>query len=107
LGALRKMTSQPAWQRADPRSRQAVIYLYASLGAMDELYHEMNQLLAQGGGRYPEILAIGMMWAPEMRPFRQDPRFPDLAQRLGLIDYWRRVGPPDACTLADSGLHCT
>jgi DNA-binding winged helix-turn-helix (wHTH) protein/tetratricopeptide (TPR) repeat protein len=106
LGALRKLTSQPAWERADPNSRQAVIYLQASLGAIDELYHEMNLMLRRDGATYPEILAIGMMWAPEMRPFRQDRRFQDLAQRLGLMDYWKQAGPPDACTLSDSQLVC-
>ncbi len=73
---------------------------YASLGATDELYHQMNLLLHRDGDTYPEILAIGMMWAPEMRLFRQDPRFQDIAQRLGLMDYWKQVGPPDACTLS-------
>lgn len=106
LGALRKLTGQPAWESTDPRARQAVIYLYASLGAMDELYHEMNQMLRQGDDTYPQILAIGMIWAPEMRPFRKDRRFQDLVQRLGLMDYWKQVSPPDACTLADSGMLC-
>ena len=106
VAALRTLTSAPAWERADPRGKQAVLYLYAAFGAMDELYHEMNRMLVQGSGVYPEIIAIGSMWSPVMQPFRQDPRFQELVERLGLIDYWKQFGPPDGCTLDGTKLSC-
>jgi hypothetical protein len=106
LVELRKLTSSPAWESADPRGKQAVLYLYATFGAIDDLYSEMNLMLRRSNGVYPEIIAIGILWSPEMRPFRKDPRFQALAERLGLIDFWRQFGPPDDCTLADAVLSC-
>ncbi len=73
---------------------------------MDELYDEMNRMLRHGNGVFPEIIAIGSMWSPEMRPFRQDPRFQGLVERLGLIEYWKQSGPPDDCTLGGTKLSC-
>jgi tetratricopeptide (TPR) repeat protein len=107
LAALRSLTSGPAWERVEPRTRQAVMYLFAAFGAMDDLYDEMNYLLRQGADTYPQIIAIGAMWSPQMRPFRQDRRFQGLVERLGLVDYWKQSGPPDGCTLSDSRLVCT
>jgi tetratricopeptide (TPR) repeat protein len=107
LTALEKLTRDPAWSRADPRSRQFVLYLYAKFGALDELYAEMNRLLVQGDGAFPAIIAIGSMWSPEMLPFRQDARFQGLVEQVGLIDYWSEFGPPDDCTLADRKLSCS
>lgn len=106
LEALRKLTSQPAWEHAEPRSRQAVVYLLATLGAMDELHFEMNRMLRQGSDTYPQIIAIGMMWAPEMRAFRQGKPFQEITHRLGLMDYWQAVGPPDECTIEESQITC-
>ena len=37
--------------------------------------------------------------SPEMRPFRQDPRFPNPVTRLGLMEYWKQYGPLDDCEL--------
>jgi hypothetical protein len=107
LAALRTLTNSPAWEHVAPRTKQAVLYLYAGFGAMDDLYEEMNHLLRQGADTYPQIIAIGAMWSPQMRPFRQDRRFQALVDRLGLVDYWKQSGPPDGCVLADSKLVCS
>lgn len=61
-------------------------------------------MLRRSSGVYPQIIAIGTMWSPVMRPFRQDPRFQGLVERLGLIDYWAQFGPPDGCTLRGTKL---
>lgn len=106
LTALGSLTRDPAWSRADPRSRQFLLYLYAKLGALDELYEEMNRLLVQGDGSFPAIIAIGNLWSPEMRPFRQDARFQGLVEHLGLIEYWSESEPPDDCTLVARKLVC-
>jgi TolB-like protein/DNA-binding winged helix-turn-helix (wHTH) protein/Flp pilus assembly protein TadD len=106
LAALAELTGTPAWESADPRGKLGVLYLYAAFDAVDELYDEMNRMLRQGDGIYPEIIAIGSLWSPEMRPFRRDPRFQALVERLGLIDYWTQFGPPDDCALAGTTLSC-
>jgi hypothetical protein len=36
-------------------------------------------------------------WVPENAAFRRDPRFGKLAQRIGLVDYWKQYGYPDQC----------
>ncbi|MGH8220538.1 MAG: hypothetical protein ACREUT_18545 [Steroidobacteraceae bacterium] len=46
------------------------------------------------------------LWLPEMRPFRLDPRFQGLVERLRLIDYWRQYGPQDGCVLSGTRLRC-
>jgi hypothetical protein len=38
---------------------------------------------------------IPQLWIPELRAFRQDPRFRTLATRLCLPLYWQRYGVPD------------
>jgi hypothetical protein len=106
VAALEKLTREPAWDRVDTRSRQPVLYLYAALGELDILYDEMNSLLGRENGAIPEIIVIGSMWSPVMRPFRQDPRFAAVVERLGLVDYWELAGPPDGCELAGRELRC-
>jgi len=41
----------------------------------------------------------GMLWAREMRAFRDSSRFQQLISRLGLMGYWRQYGPPDNCAI--------
>jgi hypothetical protein len=41
-----------------------------------------------------------------MRPFRADPRFAEFTQRMGLMAYWQKYGPPDDCQLDGAALHC-
>jgi hypothetical protein len=36
-------------------------------------------------------------WSVESAAFRRDPRFGELARRMGLLDYWKQYGFPDAC----------
>lgn len=39
------------------------------------------------------------LWFPQFRSFRQHPQFLDLAERLGMVDYWSEQGLPDGCSL--------
>ena len=80
---------------------------YASLGAgrpLDVAYDLANQCMDE---LVPgQIIMLPLMWTPERRPFRRDPRFQALATRLGLIEYWQQYGPPDGCELRDGRLTC-
>jgi hypothetical protein len=53
-----------------------------------------------------QLIRLTLLWTPERRPFRRDPRFQALATRLGLMEYWQQYGPPDECDLKDGKLTC-
>jgi TolB-like protein/DNA-binding winged helix-turn-helix (wHTH) protein/tetratricopeptide (TPR) repeat protein len=72
-------------------------------GAYDTIERFLDRRLETTRGRGVEWSEI---WAPEMRAFRQDPRFGALVARLGLVDYWRRYGAPDECSMTDGSLGC-
>jgi DNA-binding winged helix-turn-helix (wHTH) protein len=48
---------------------------------------------AEAGGR---PVSWQGLWSPELRAFRADARFGDLAARLRFTDYWNSFGRPDA-----------
>jgi Tfp pilus assembly protein PilF len=76
---------------------------YARLGALDLAYDLTDERLQRFG---IVGLTLGALWIPEMREFRQDPRFSALADRLGLIEYWKEYGPPDNHELQGRKLIC-
>lgn len=39
----------------------------------------------------------GWIWSPDLAAFRRGPEFKTLAQKLGLVDYWRKHGYPPNC----------
>lgn len=47
---------------------------------------------------HPDSNSTGFLAGPSAAPMRRDPRFMALAQRTGLLDYWRSGRPPDFCT---------
>jgi hypothetical protein len=57
-------------------------------------------------GAIPVIDFLSQLWFPELRAFRQDPRFQVVATRLGLMEYWQQYGSPDDCDVKDGKLIC-
>ncbi|HEV2700763.1 MAG TPA: winged helix-turn-helix domain-containing protein [Steroidobacteraceae bacterium] len=106
LHALDGLTQAAAWKNADSLGRQFVLYLFAKFSALESLNNEMYQMFPAGGTTGPDIVAVGSLWLPEMRAFRQDPRFKALVSRLKMTDYWTEYGPPDGCDLKDTELVC-
>jgi len=46
------------------------------------------------------------IWTPRTASIRRDPRFGALAQRWGFVDYWRRFGAADACSIEGNAVRC-
>jgi hypothetical protein len=91
----------------DDRVKMFFVAALVMVGDLDGAYGTVERLVDR---RLETIGARGVewseIWAPEMRPFRQDPRFAVLVTRLGLIDYWQRYGPPDECSVMGGQLSC-
>jgi TolB-like protein/Flp pilus assembly protein TadD len=93
----------PLQWRSDSATACMASYAYTLAGALDEAYDLADRCLPASIGVINEVL-----WFPEMRPFRRDPRFADYVDRLGLhlIEYWQKYGPPDDCDLKNGKLTC-
>jgi hypothetical protein len=62
----------------------------------------LDQFELQGAIPVPDFLS--QLWLPELRAFRQDPRFQVFATRLGLMEYWQQYGSPDEFDVKDGKL---
>ncbi|MEE8233179.1 MAG: hypothetical protein V3R41_00675, partial [Gammaproteobacteria bacterium] len=91
-------------QNESALSFRFLVWSYAGLGRIDDAYRVVNLRLSSDAAD-PE-LAWWVFWRPEMAAFRQDPRFAKLVIELGLLDYWREHGWPDACQPAGDSLIC-
>jgi adenylate cyclase len=47
-----------------------------------------------------------VVWYPEGRAVRLHPRFAEVAERAGLVEYWKQFGMPDDCRVLDGRLGC-
>ncbi len=74
--------------------------VYVARGDVDAAYALAETLAKQRG------VMLDRLWAPAFKEFRSDPRFVPLMKSIGLTDYWRRYGWPDACRPAGEGLAC-
>jgi adenylate cyclase len=80
---------------------------YVWLGAVDKAYEraELGMPAIARSGIVPLNL-WAFWWWPDMRPFRQDPRFSAFISQGGFMDYWKQYGPPDECDLRGEVLTC-
>jgi len=78
---------------------------FSQLGSVDGSLEAGEQLRSQFGS---QIVTNGWswLWSVDMRPVRRDPRFAQFVARLGMLDYWKKYGPPDGCDLRDGKLAC-
>lgn len=65
------------------------------LGSLDGAYAVAERLVAawRRTGQLASI-SLNQLWRPELKPFRDDPRFGALVADLGLVPLWRRIGAP-------------
>jgi tetratricopeptide (TPR) repeat protein len=90
----------------DLRTAQRLMRWYTLLDAVDFAYNAGLRALDRAALGGTVGMAWGMLWTPEMRRFRRDPRFQSFVARLGLIKYWEQCGPPDGSELRDGLLVC-
>lgn len=112
LVAAMRSRSLPALRRAcadiEGRGPECLI-AYAALGDLDSAFALADKLYPRRVGRTPAeteriwlddplgIAPFDFITSPAAAPLRRDPRYLALAQRLGLLDYWRSGRPPDFC----------
>jgi adenylate cyclase len=91
------------------------VLVYTRAAARSGHYQALDAAYDLASRSVDEGVSVGMVgsriyladfWLPEMRPFRRDARFSGLVQRLRMIDYWNKYGPPDGCELQARQLRC-
>lgn len=96
---LRRISTGPADGGLDPPMRKRLMLWHSCRGALDDAFalafDSADHYAREGtvGG------AWGVLWLPEMRPFREDARFQHFVRRLRLFEYWSEYGPPDGYSL--------
>jgi hypothetical protein len=107
IGALRSWEDNLQIEDVDLRTAQRLMRWYTLLGAVDLAYNTGLRTLDRCAAGGTVGVAWGLLWMIEMRAFRQDVRFQSFVERLGLIEYWERYGPPDGSELHNGVLICT
>lgn len=92
-GEAREILAQAV--RDWPESEWTTLYLY--LGLFDEAIEEAFRPKPLSG----QILML-MIWSQADRPFREHPRFLELAADHGLDEFWAVHGDPDHCRRIDA-----
>ena len=114
-GAVRAHSRQKA-RAACPRDSTArlvatCMIAFAQIGDLDDAFALADELYPSRLGRSaaeneklwladPLVLDTAFLTGSGAAPMRRDPRYLALAQRLGLLDYWRTGRLPDFCTQA-------
>jgi TolB-like protein/DNA-binding winged helix-turn-helix (wHTH) protein/Tfp pilus assembly protein PilF len=95
-------------RQIDGQVRGFFVQAFTMLGALDAAYDLATRYVDEGVGvgMVGSRLYLADFWLPEMHPFRRDARFNALMQRLRLVDYWKKYGPPDGCELQGNELTC-
>jgi len=101
VSALRALYAKLGHQTADGWP-MAILTLqwFALLGAMDDA-HAIARRIATRLERTGHLVVLNLppLWLPELAAFRRDPRFHELTDQLGFIEYWKARGPPDGYVL--------
>jgi hypothetical protein len=78
---------------SDPATRNDLLAALGTFGRVDQAY----ALLADQ--QFQHSIDTALLFRPDFDAVRADPRFMQVAARLGLVRYWRRSGYwPDFCT---------
>ena len=76
----------------NPRTRGNVFRALGGFGRVDEAYHLLED------PKFQPFIERDVLFRPDFAGVRADPRFMQVAARLGLVRYWRQSGYwPDFC----------
>ena len=93
--SLRAIEERLPLRQMDQGTRKRFIVWYTMLEDLDAAHGMMDRSLTHFAQSGFVGSAWGGLWMPELRPFRQDSRFQEVARRLNLFPYWEKFGPPD------------
>ena len=90
-------------RKVDPEiiTQDDLLMPYLQLGEVDLVYRIMFEALERDRNAWVHNWDVMNTWSAESSAFRRDPRFPELARRMGLLDYWKQYGFPDRCRAGD------
>jgi TolB-like protein len=83
----------------DPKDKpqQELIGPYLQLGETDLAYRLIFESLDRDRLSWLHEWDLMHAWSADAAAMRRDPRFGKLAERIGLLDYWKQYGFPDGC----------
>ena len=94
----------------DPKIAPQAFFIgpYLQLGEVDLVFRILDDELRNDANSWVNNWDLGHVWTPEGRRFRTDKRFGPLAERIGMVDYWKQYGYPDGCRAGtDAVLVCS
>jgi adenylate cyclase len=94
----------------DPKvvPQEGLIQPLIHLGAIDAVYDVLFAALDQDPQSWVSRWDLNHAWGPEGEAFRKDPRFAELARRIGIVEYWKQYGFPDGCSAGqDTPIVCS
>ena len=103
VGAIADPAQRPRMiaemQAIDPKiaTQSQLVGSYVQMGDTDVAYRIMFETLDKNRLAWLQDWGLAMAWSAEGAAMRKDPRFGQLAERIGLLDYWKQYGFPDSC----------
>jgi tetratricopeptide (TPR) repeat protein len=94
----------------DPKiaPQEKLVGPYLQLGDLDTAYRIMFESLDRDRLAWLHEWDLMHAWSGDAAAMRRDPRFGELAERIGLVDYWKQYGFPDGCRAgADTPVVCS
>jgi DNA-binding winged helix-turn-helix (wHTH) protein/tetratricopeptide (TPR) repeat protein len=88
---------------SDPATRAVNTATIVALGGRDEA---ALRLVESAIGADRSAWSLGPLYSPAFARARQTSAFAALAERLGLMRYWRQGHPPDFCAAGDAPAFC-
>jgi adenylate cyclase len=79
-----------------------LIQPYMHLKQLDVVYDRLSKALDEDPGSWFKSWDLSDAWSPEGKAFREDPRFAELAERIGIVEYWKQYGFPDGCRAGEN-----